>query len=319
MRALVLLSLSALKRLCRRGMLVRALAWPGLLTSLALVGAVAAGGALQVPPEIAVGAPDLSAALAGAGLEVVDDPSPQTAVSEGRAARAAWWEDGAPVLALDVRETLLGGGTDNLRAEAALREMVGSPWQLSVLEAPSRSADLERAVGWMAGLVSVLFTLYGVVIGLASLAGDRTTGVLEAEQALPVPTWMHPVARLLACAVALSGALGGTLMLLDALIGVSAALQWWLHGSAAAVAAAGIGMASLPAGAAGAGFSSALSRALLICTVALGAGAALPALSFLPMASLGAMAAGVDCGRVAVALGVVVAAIGAGLAARRLS
>ncbi|MFT5686975.1 MAG: hypothetical protein ACI8RZ_007932 [Myxococcota bacterium] len=316
MHPLIPLTVAALKRLCRRGMLLRALAWPGVLTALALLGSVAVSGALQASSEIAATDPVLVTALTDAGLVVVSDPDPVTAVETGRAVRAAWWVDGRPALALDARRTLLGGGADNLRAEAALRVLVEAPWQLSVVDPPARTADLERSVRWLAGLVCVLFTLYGVVIGLASLAGDRTTGVLEAELALPVAVWVHPAARLIAAGLALSLSMGATLLLLDALIGVEGMLGWWLHGSAAAIAAAGIGVGALPAG--GSGFSTALSRALVICTALLGAGAALPVLSVLPMASLGSLAAGGEPGVVAVVLGVVVAAGGGWIAARRL-
>ena len=312
------LTITALKRLIRRGMLMRALAWPGLLTALSLLGSAAASGALQAGPEIAASDPVLVAALSERGLSVVDDPDPQTAVSSGRARRAAWWSGDQAVLALDVRRTLIGGGGDNLRAEGALRDLVEAPWRISVVSPPTRTADLERSVRWMAGLVSVLFTLYGVVIGLASLAGDRTTGVLEAELTLPVPTWMHPAARLLACSIALSVSMGATLLLLDALIGVADLHTWWLHGTAAAVAAAGVGIGALPAGVSGSGCSTALSRALVVCTALLGAGAAFPMLSVLPMASLGALAAGSEPGLVAVVLGPVVAALGGWRAARGL-
>jgi hypothetical protein len=315
---LIPLTMAALKRLCRRGMLLRALAWPGVLTALALLGSVAVSGALQATPQIAATDPTLVTVLADAGLEVIADPVPAEAVSSGRALRAAWWSEGTPTLALDARGTLLGGGADNLRAEAALRALVDAPWQLEVVEPPTRTADLERAVRWLAGLVSVLFTLYGVVIGLASLAGDRTTGVLEAELALPVSVWVHPAARLIAAGLALSLSLGGTLLLLDALIGVDALLTWWLHGSSAAIAAAGVGVAALPAGG-GPGFSAALSRALIICTALLGGGAAVPALAVLPMASLGALGAGGEPGGSAVLLGGVFAALGGLRAARRLT
>ncbi len=315
---LIPLTAAALKRLCRRGMLLRALVWPGALTALALLGSVTASSALQAPPEIAATDPVLASALSEAGLVVIGDADPAGAVSAGRAARAAWWRDGRPALAISARRTLLGGGADNLRAEGALRALVDAPWQLTVTQPPTRSADLERSVRWMAGLVSVLFTLYGVVIGLAALAGDRTTGVLEAELTLPVPTWVHPAARLIAAGIALSLALGATLLLLDALIGGADLGAWGLLGSAAAIAAGGVGVGALPAQTSGSGFSAALSRALVICTALLAAGAALPALSWLPMASLGALAAGMDPGLTAAVLGVLVAVGGGGIAARRL-
>ena len=316
MRALLLLTVAALLRLARRGMVVRALLWPGVLTALSLLGAVAASGLLLAPPRIAAADPALVVALEAAGLEVIADPDPATAVAADRAPRAAWREGQQVVLMIDARQTLVGGGLDNLRAEAALRDMAGAAWRIAPSHPPIRSDDLSRSVGWMAGLVGVLFTLYGAVLGLGGLAQDRASGVLEAERALPVPPWMHPAARLLASGLALSGALAVTLLLLDAIIGLTGLGMWWLHGSSAAVAAAGIGAGAL---AGGRGISAALSAALMLCTALLVLGAALPGLGgALPIAGLGALASGAAPQWSGLVLSGLVAAGGGGWFARGL-
>jgi hypothetical protein len=295
--ALWFLTAASLRRLIRRPMVRRAMIWPGLLSAGSLLLAVSLAAMLRVPPQVATTDPALTAALITSGLEVTADPDPPTAVSSGRAVRAAWREpDGTIILEIDARRTVVGGQADDLAAEAALRDTAGASWRLSPTVLPARNSDFTRSVGWMAALIGVLFTLYGALVGLGALASDRSEGVLEPELALPLPSWIHPTARLLAASVVLSASLGGTLVVMDALVGVDAVGGWWLHGSASAVAAAGIGIASYPPALSGSGgFSGPLSRALTACTGLLGLGAAYPALgAWLPVAALGALASGHD-------------------------
>jgi len=311
--ALVILAGASLRRLVRRPMVRRAMAWPGLLSAGALLLSVLLAALLRVPPTISTSEPDLSAALASAGLTVTEDADPATAVPAGRALRAAWRDaDGTVVLEINARRTLVGGQRDDLTAEAALRELSGSAWQLAPTQPPARSADFTRSVGWMAGLIGVLFTLYGALVGLGALASDRAEGVLECELALPLPSWVHPAARLLAAAAVLSASLGGTLAVMDALIGLDRFGAWWLHGSAAAIAAAGLGVASSPPGlSGGGGLSGPLSRSLTACTGLLALGAAAPGLGvWLPIASLGALATGASPTVASVALAALPCVVG---------
>lgn len=292
--ALAVLSGACLRRLSRRKMVVQAMVWPGLLSAGSVLFAIALSAAFRVPPEVAVSDPALSAALSAAGLEPVTDTHPADAVSAGRASRAAWREGDVLVLEVNTRRTLVGGQADTIAAEAVLRDAAGAAWRLSPLAVPARSSDFTRSVGWIAGLIGVLFTLYGALVGLGAIVGDHSEGVLESELALPVPAWVHPTARLIAAGLLLSAALGGTLAVLDALVGLEGAVAWWLHSSAAATAAAGIGIAAAPQGlSSGGGFSGPLSRALTLCTGLLGLGAVAPAVGvWLPIAALGALASG---------------------------
>lgn len=294
--AIGVLTVACLRRLIRRPMVLRAMVWPGLLSTGALLLAIGLAVTLRVPPTIAVAEPSLAAALTEAGLTVVSDPDPSTAVERGRAVRAAWQTPDGVVLEINARRTVVGGQPDDLAAEAALRDAVGAGWRLVPTVAPARSSDFTRSVGWLAALIGVLFTLYGALVGLGALASDRVEGVLEPELALPLPLWVHPVARMLAAAVVLSASLGGTLAAMDALVGVASVDRWWLHGSAAAIAAAGIGILVSPPGlSGGGGFSGPLSRALTACTGLLGLGAAAPALgAWIPIAAIGALASGAE-------------------------
>lgn len=295
--ALAVLTETVLRRLVRRRMVRRALAWPGLLTAGALLLAVVFSAWMLAPNHVAVQDPPLAQALAAQGLTPrTDDPDPQTAVAAQRVPRAAYRDPvtGALILEVDLWRTLVGGVPDNLRAEAALREAEGAGWRLEPVAPPARSADLTLSVRWLAGLNAVLFVLYGAVIGLGGITTDRAEGVLEAELALPVPTWLHAVARLLAAGLLLSAALAGTLATVDALIGLEDWARWGLQGSAAALAAAGLGLAADPGGLGGTGgLSGPLSRALTACTGLLALGAAWPAVgAWLPIAAVGALGVG---------------------------
>ncbi|MEL6341962.1 MAG: ABC transporter permease subunit [Myxococcota bacterium] len=312
-RPVLALTIAILRRMVRRVMVRRAMIWPGLLSALSLILAVGVVAFLRTSPEIAVSEPALAQALSDAGLEVLDDEDPPTAVGAGRAPRAVWREptDGHIVLQSDLWAMVLGGGPDTMRAEAALRELEGAGWRLRPQIPPPNFAGLSQAVRWLAVIISVLFTLYAVLIGLGSIATDRQEGVLEAELSLPLPAWTHAAARLLASTIVLTVSYGSTIALIDALVGLADVALWWTYGIASMVAAAGLGVAMMPGGlGSSGGLTAPLTRGLTACTGLIGFGIVAPAIGgFFPIASLGALSSGAAPSPLALALSLVPPAV----------
>lgn len=282
---------ATLLRLAREGFVMRALAWPGLLAAGAVVGAALVagqvGGDLTAAPHLAMTeaeAVGVAPALQAQGLALRVDADPRSAVQAGRAERAAWREDEGWVLAAR------SAGPSTLRAEAALREVSGAAWRIEVPADPPRREEVAAQSGRMGGLVAVLFTLYGVVMGAGLAWRDRGEGVVEATLPLPVPAWTHGAARVLALALALGVGLVATLLLLHGILGMDRPGALALHGALASAVAGAIGLAAVAGPAASRrGFSAPLSRALGLAAGLLGLGAGLPALgAWLPIASLSA-------------------------------
>ncbi len=316
LRAVLLGAGAVLLRLAREGMVIRALAWPGLLSGVAAVGTVAvvtAGGARPLqPPALAV-RPEVATRLAptadAAGLSLVEDDDPATAVAEGRARLAAWSGSGRWVLAgLQADPTLL-------RAEAVLRDEAGAAWRIEVPPDPPRRQAIATQAGRMGSLVAVLFTLYGVVMGAGLAWRDRGQGVVEATLPLPVPAWTHGAARVLALGVAMGAGVVATLQLLHGIFGMERVGTWMLHGSLAAAAGAAVGLGAVAgAGASRRGFSGPLSRSMAIVAGLLGLGWANPRVAaWLPIASLpgAGQSATLASGVVAVTGGVAMMALAA--------
>lgn len=289
--------------------MVRALLWPGLLAAGALVGSASVVALLSASPEIAVppGFSEVESRLEAAGFTVVQVPDPEGALAAGAVDRAAWPTATGWAISAGPATTLA------LRAEGAVRDAVGAPWTLSVPAPPARPPDAGRAAGAMAGLLGVLFALYGVVLGAGALLRDRDAGVWESELALPLPFYWHAAARLLAASAVMGAALGGTLLLLHGLVGLPDVGAWAWHGLWASVAGAVLGTGAM--GAKGEGFSGPLSRALTASLGLAGLGLARPEIgAWLPIASLlacwrgqtGAFA-GVTVAAVTVGLGVLAA------------
>ena len=280
-------------RLAREGMLLRAVAWPGLLSSLALVGTAVIVGILARSPTIAVGDEAVAAVFRDDGfvVEVVADPA--ATLAAGDAARAAWQEAGHWVLGSTE------WGRTTLRAEAALRRHVDRTWQIEVAAPPTDPRAVEGPANLLASLIAVLFSLYGVVMGAGVVVRDRDDGVMEVELSMAVPGWMHGAARVLACGGALVAFETATLLLMDGLLGIPAVGAWGVQGAAASLAGLGIGMlgatgwrgsvAFRPPG--GEGLSGPLSRSLTLTTGALALGWALPkAGAWLPLCSVTSLA-----------------------------
>ncbi len=282
LRALGWLTLAMATRLLREGLVVRALAWPGLLSAVALVGSTALVALLARAPELTIppGNPEVSARLQAAGFTVRERADP-----EGAGEGAAWPEEGGWALRP-------GGGLGvGLRAEGAVRDAIGAPWTLELAPPPARSREGGLAVRAMAGLLSTLFALYGVVLGAGTLMRDRQGAVLEAEHSLPVPPSLHALARLLAGSGALAAALWTTLLLLHALVGVPDVLSWAWHGAWGGAAGVALGVGAM--GGRGEGFSAPLSRALTAGLGLFALGLSLPVLgAWIPLASVSALIRG---------------------------
>lgn len=312
LRAVLAGAAAVLLRLAREGMVIRALAWPGLLAGLAVVGTVLvvtrAGTLPTEVPHLALSEADaaaLQARVEAAGLRVRLDPHPPTALAAGRASRAAWREGEGWVLAVHSADT------PSLRAEAVLREEAGAAWQLEVPPDPPRRQTVEAQAGRMGQLVAVLFTLYGVVMGAGLAWRDRGEGVVEASLPLPVPAWTHGAARILALSLAMGTGVLTTLLLLHGIFGMDHPGRWILHGSLASASGTAVGLAAVGGGGASRrGFSGPLSRAMAITAGLLGLGWTAPRVgAWLPIASLPAAGSSPVASACAVALGLLLATI----------
>ncbi|HYC57575.1 MAG TPA: hypothetical protein VEL28_21765, partial [Candidatus Binatia bacterium] len=283
MRALFFLTLAVLLRLLREGLVVRAMAWPGLLASLALVGTASAYAAWGTTPDVYVSAPELVAPLQQDGFRVyvVEDPEPL--LLSGQATRAIWREGDMYVLGRT------WGGRATHRAESVLRDAAGDRWRLEIPPLEARPGDVRNQAALLAGIIALLFTLYGVVMGAGTLYRDRSNGALEAELALPVPVWMHASARMLALGAVLGPALAVSLLVVDSLMTIDNLALWLMVGSSAALAGGAVGFAMMARGSAEKGFSGPLSRALTTTMALMALGWWQPGFGrFLPLTSLGA-------------------------------
>jgi len=288
MRALTFLSLAVLLRLVREGLVVRAMAWPGLLASLALVGTAGGYAVWGTTPNIYVSAPEVVAPLEKDGFRVflVDDP--EELLRTGDATRTVWREGDTYVLGR------AWGGRATHRAEAVLREMTADPrWRLEIPPLEARPGALRDHAALLAGVIALLFTLYGVVMGAGALYRDRSSGALESDMALPVPVWMHASARLLALGTVLGPALAISLLVVDVLMQIDHLVLWVVVGTGAALAAGSIGLTLMARGSVEKGFSGPLSRALTITMALMALGWWQPGIGrYLPLLSLGSFMSG---------------------------
>jgi hypothetical protein len=291
-RALAGLSASIVLRLLREGLVVRALAWPGLLTALSLFVSAAVTIAWRQNPVIYVSDASMAAPLEAAHFLPIIDPAAAASLADGRAERAVWREDGRLVLGVT------WGGTLTTKAEGALRDAVGERWRIE--SPPPQKSERDRGelrliTGAVAGIVGLLFTLYGVVIAAGSLYRDRSSGVLESDLALPVERWLHAAARLVALSVVLGPALAVSLWIVDALLPISDLPTWMFADLLATLTGGALGVALMARANAGRGFSGPLSQALTASMALISFGYVQPAIGrFLPLTSLGAMFAGQD-------------------------
>jgi hypothetical protein len=284
-RAVAGLAFSIVLRLMREGLVVRALVWPGLLTALSVFISASYTVTWKGGNYIYTNEPELVRPLEEEGFEVTVMDNPETVMLDRRADRAVWREGDKLVLGVTWTESLKS------RAEARLRDVTEERWRLQLPPAQQRQRnrdDLRPITGVIAGIVGLLFTLYGVVIGTGALYRDRSSGVLESDLALPIPRWVHAVARMLALAVVLGPAMIVSLLVVDSLLAMHQ-LRWWMvDGFFAAVAGGALGIGLMARADARRGFSTPLSQALMGSMALISLGYAAAGIGhYLPIMSLG--------------------------------
>lgn len=289
--AVVGLAKGIILRLFREGLVVRALAWPGLLTALSLFLSAALSTGWKSSNVIVVTETELVAPLESGGFQVMVAPDAEAQLRRGATERAVWREGDRLVLGSNWNNALTA------QAEAVLRDVTSERWRLVVpaQSAPvRRTEEQKRTTGLLAGIVVLLFVLYGVVIGAGSLYRDRSSGVMESDLALAVPRWVHSVARLAALSLVLMGALVVSLLIVDTLLAIHELGAWLFDGLVAVVAAGGLGMALMGRADDSKGFSGPLSQALTLSMALISLGYWRADLGcHLPLVSLGSAFAGV--------------------------
>lgn len=270
-------------RFLREGFVVRALLWPGLLCSLAIVVTAAIYVQVGTSPVIYVTEGTWTPVFEEHNFVVREHASPETLLANGQAVRGVW-KDGT--------QTVFGhsmGGRQTLIAESLLRDYTRAPWRIEVPPLEERPAEVRRQAGLMAGIIGLLYTLYGVVMGAGSLFRDRSSGFLESELAMARPTWLPAASRMLALGCILAPALAATLLSIDALMPIDNLTLWLIHGVAAAAMGGTLGLYLVARSSLDKGFSAPLSRALMVATALLGLGYMQPEVGrILPVCSLGA-------------------------------
>ncbi len=300
-RTVLTIALATGLRLVREGFVVRALAWPGLLAAGAMVGTALIVGLMGSPVDevasLAMRAEDAALVqerVAAASLELRVDPDPERAVAEGRASRAAWREADPGGAGERWVVAAPSAGPTTFRIEAILRDQAQAAWRIEVPPETARSAVVAGQSGRMGLIISVLFALYGVVMGAGLAWRDRAEGVVEAALTLPVPPWTQAAGRLVGLGVVLGLGQLATLQLMHGIMAMDRPLAIAGNGLVATVVACALGLSAVASpGAADRGFAAPLSRALGFVTALMGLGAGLPAVgAWLPVASLGALAVG---------------------------
>ena len=284
------MSIAIIVRLLREGLVVRALAWPGLLTALSMFISASLTIAWRNNPVIYVSEPSIVEPLRKADFQVIVHPDPETTLKEGRTERAVWREGDRYVLGVT------WGGTLSYKAESILRNHLNERWRLEVPSPRKRgrdSVELRPVTGLLAGVVALLFTLYGVVIGAGSLYRDRSSGVLESDLALPIPRWIHASARIVALASVLGPALVVSLFIVDSLLPVHRLYHWMFAGFFASVLGGAVGVIMMARAPTGRGFSAPLSQALTVAMGLISLGFWQPQIGrFVPLMSLGSSFSG---------------------------
>jgi len=327
-RALAGLTVSIVLRLLREGLVVRALAWPGMLTALSMFVSASATIAWRNSPIIylspavmspavdasarpaagqAQGDSALVASLKAAKFVPVVDENPEAVLVEGRGERAVWKEGDRYVFAAT------WGGTLTTKAEAALRDALGEPWRIQMPPPAKRrrdSSEMKAVTGALAGIVGLLFTLYGVVIGAGSLYRDRSSGVLESDLALAIPRWIHAIARLTALSTVLAPALVVSLWVVDALMPLHSLTRWTWADLFATLAGGALGFHLMARASSGKGFSGPLSQAITASMGLISVGYMKPDIGHhLPLLSLGALFAQQDPSWVVIPVSLVASAL----------
>ena len=291
--------LADLARLARDGVALRAVLAPPVLLAgtLGLTGVVVGSAGPDLP--VAVAAPELARELEAAGFAVSLTDDPRAALDEGAADRAVVWSGEAWAVHARPRGWARWSGRRaraDLQLEAVVRDHVGARWRIDVPPMPDTRGEQPANVALLARILSVLYTLYAVVLAVASTVRDRETGVHEARAAAPVPGWLHPLARGLALTVGVGAVLVVTQLAVGALLGHARPVAWGTSGLGAVVMGVAIGLAAPTGGSwqplgpftgAPDGLSTPLSRALVVTTALGGVGVGLPEVgAWLPVAGV---------------------------------
>jgi hypothetical protein len=290
---------SELRRLARDTVVLRALVGPPvvLTVTLGLTVGVVTGSGRSGP--VLVHDPALAETVAAVGLPVQTVPDVLAALDDGVSDRGVVRrEAGAEGVSRPSGWLRWSGrrSREDLLLEAAARDAVEAGWRLEVPEATDPAADLPRQVGLLARVLSVLYTLYAVVLGAALSVRDRESGVLEAMGAVPLPGWVRPLCRAAAIFLGVGGALVFSQLMVGVLLGHGQPLFWAMGGLSAVAAGLALGLAAPaglgvqpagPLGGAPDGLSKPLSRALVAATALGGLGWTLPSAGrWLPIAAL---------------------------------
>ncbi|MFT4571052.1 MAG: hypothetical protein ACI8TX_002072 [Hyphomicrobiaceae bacterium] len=295
--ALLAMSYGFIVRFLREGFVVRALVWPGLLCSVALVGTAAIYAAIGTTSVIYLSDPAWTSAFEEEDFEVRIHNTPEALLRSGDALRAVWSDGETVVLGYGLQ------GRATLIAESIVRDLTAAPWRIHVPALAARPDDVDRQTGMMAGIIGLLYTLYGVVMGAGALYRDRSSGFMESELALARPAWFPAASRILALAAVLAPGLAATLLVIDALLPIPNIGLWITHGGVAAAAGGTLGLYLVARSALERGFSAPLSRALMVAMALLGAGWLQPQVGrVFPICSLGAFMAGTTPSAVALIL-----------------
>ena len=266
-----------LTRLAREGMVMRSLVFPtGLVvgTLLVTLGVLAWS---RGPDTVAMLADDPALAMVEeAGFTVVVSENPRASVEQGQTWAGV---DGQTIMT----------GTDGLefqRLEAFIRKDRGSSWRPAAEIQRPTTVQSQPIALQLTRILAILFTLYGVVFGAGMMARDREDGTLDAELALPIPSWVPAMARFIAATVALAAFFAGGTWMMDAVLDLAVPGNVLLHGAASASAATAFGIAAASRSTLKSGFTTTLAVSMTGVSALSALGGAVPASRWLPVASL---------------------------------
>ena len=282
-----LLTMSVLTRTLREGLVLRALIWPALIIALTLLISATFVAGLYASKSAAVPEVALAEVLVAKGLDARVYADPEAAFVAGEVDRAAFEDAEGWVLLARF------DGAYTTIMESELRARLGAAWRPMIIPRAGRNAALGPTTRLLVGLLAVLFVLYGVVFGAGGLSRDLQDGSLDAERALPLPSWVHAAARLSAAGVALSVAFAASVGLIHTILGVNAPLAWCVVGGLSGLGGAAMGLGLMARAGRAESLSGPLSRGLVAVTGLMALGYSAPMIGRqLPVASVGALVRG---------------------------
>ncbi len=254
LRALFLLTVAAIQRLLREGMILRSMIWPAGVVVGTLAATIVVMALLKPSREIALPRdvdPALRHRFDEAGFAIHDVVDPRAAVESDQVSVATdgrhLWARGTSTLALE--------------AEEIVRFEAGSSWRPNPRDLPDLE-DGQTQGRRISRVLGMLFVMYGAVFGLGSVARDRDNGTLEAELVLPVPRWVGGMARWLASVFVLSMFYALTVTMLAAVVGVRQPAAMIGNGIAAVGGGVAIGLGVVGTAGLKQGFSGPFAAAL---------------------------------------------------------